>query len=452
MNKRKILLLLTTACFCLSSCSFPFVGDTAPASNTEPQSTVEEQTVPTIIVEHTAESEKSATLSENVPEDSFHGYVLSEEEKNDTHVICKETVSENEVTLLFAGDIALDDNWSNMNALRGRANGIYDSLSAELMTELQSADIFMINNEFPYSDRGTPTAGKQFTFRAKPERVEILNQMGVDIVSLANNHAYDHGPDALMDTFSTLQGANIPYVGAGANLSEAMMPTYFIAGGMKIGFVSATQIERNDPPDTKEATEDSPGVLRTLNPDKFLTVIEEAENNSDFVVVYVHWGSENVYDAEQAQRDLATQYADAGADLIIGGHSHCLQGFEYTNDIPVIYSLGNFWFNSKNLDTGIVKITLRDSAISSYQFLPCLQHDCKTDLLLPGTDGSYERILGVMAGLSYDVSLDENGFISRGAGNGVAAVEPRALKKPNYAASANAIDPALIPPAAEAVQ
>ena len=115
----------------------------------------------------------------------------------------------------------------------------------------------MINNEFPYSSRGIPTEGKQFTFRARPESASILEEMGVDIVSLANNHAYDYGEDAFLDTLDTLAGIGMPYVGAGRNLEEASKPVYFIAGDIKIAIVSATQIERLDNPDTKGATDDS---------------------------------------------------------------------------------------------------------------------------------------------------------------------------------------------------
>ncbi|MDD3413389.1 MAG: CapA family protein [Lachnospiraceae bacterium] len=395
-------------------------------------------TIPTIIIDNNTNSPDDSTISSPDAPLTFQGYELSESEKNDSHVICKKSSVSDEVTLLFGGDICFDDNYSNMNTFRAQKNGISGVLSSELMSELQGADITMLNNEFPYSNRGTPTMGKTFTFRANPERVSILTDMGVDIVSLANNHAYDHGPDALLDTFSTLNGVSIPYVGAGKNLEEAMKPTYFISGGMKIAYVSATQIERLDNPDTKEATSDSPGVLRTLVPDKFLTVIKEAKENSDFVVVYVHWGSENVYEADASQKALASQFEEAGADLIVGDHSHCLQGIEFVNDTPVIYSLGNFWFNSKNLDTGFIKVKVQKSGMKSYQFIPCLQHVCKTDQMLPNTNGEYERILGVMAGLSSDISIDPSGYVTKGAGNGVNAVSPRALTKP-AANSANAV-------------
>ena len=112
----------------------------------------------------------------------------------------------------------------------------------------------MVNNEFPYTTGGAPTAGKKFTFRADPKYASWLFDMGADLVSLANNHAYDYGEVSLTDTLDTLEAIGMPYVGAGRNLDEAVKPVSFIANGRKITFVSATQIERTLPPDTKGAT------------------------------------------------------------------------------------------------------------------------------------------------------------------------------------------------------
>lgn len=303
------------------------------------------------------------------------------------------------VTLAFGGDICFHDDFSNMNAYRSRSNGIFDCISPDLISEMQHSDIMMVNNEFPYSSRGVPTPEKTYTFRSKPENVSILHDMGVDIVSLANNHAYDYGPDALCDSVDILNEAGIPFVGAGKNLDEAKKPAYFITGDRTISYVSATQIERFANPDTKEATATTPGVLRTLDPTAFLEVIKEAEANSDFVVVFVHWGSENTDVVEASQRDLATKYIEAGADLIIGGHTHCLQGVEYINHVPIIYSLGNFWFNSKTLDTCLVKVVLNgDNNIETFQILPCIQENCSTRLAEPEEQA---RILTYMQSISY---------------------------------------------------
>ncbi|MBP5385718.1 MAG: CapA family protein, partial [Lachnospiraceae bacterium] len=338
----------------------------------------------------------------------------------------------------------------------------------EVMDTMRSADIMMANNEFAYSDRGSPTAGKKYTFRADPAHVTKLNEMGVDLVALANNHAYDWGPDALMDTFDILEGADVPYVGAGRNLAEAMQPVYIKVNGRTLAYVAATQIERTPNPDTKEATEDSPGVLRTLDPSKFLTVIEEAEQNADFTIVYVHWGSENTDLVEASQRELAEKYVDAGADLIIGDHSHCLQGIDYVKDVPVFYSLGNFWFNSKTVDTCIVTVTVRTAKetpamavsrdgvenpnfadtlpIESVQFIPCIQKSCHTRLA-EGDDVS--RILSYLQGICDHANVDPEGFITyseenRNTQGGVNTSPSRGSSKP---ADANAADPAIDPAA-----
>ena len=309
----------------------------------------------------------------------------------------EETVSEDiieyePVTIIFAGDMNFDRRYANMNALSGRGGEISEALDEDIRNAMLEADITMINNEFPYSDRGTPTPGKKYTFRADPSTVRYLTDLGVDIVGLANNHAYDHGPDALLDTFDTLSGANIRYVGAGHDIEEAMTPQYFEAGGMTIAFTAATQIERSLPPDTKEATETDPGVLRTLDPEKYLQVIAEADENADFTIVFVHWGTENEHMYEASQKELAVKYVEAGADLIIGAHPHVLQGFEYIENVPVVYSMGNFWFNSKTLDSCMIEAVVNEGELEQLRFIPCIQKGCYTSMLHEG-DSGYDRIL-----------------------------------------------------------
>lgn len=315
------------------------------------------------------------------------------------------------VTMAFVGDVGFAQGYATINKYRSNGSDIHNSISEGVLSTMQSVDIMMANNEFPYSDRGTPTPNKTYTFRADPKDVHIMKDMGVDIVSLANNHAYDYGPDALIDTVDTLNGAQLPFVGAGKNFEEASKPVYFHVNGHVISYVSATQIERYGNPDTKEATADSPGVLRTLDPSKAVEVIKEAAGKSDFTVMYVHWGSESTDLVEQSQRDLARAYVDAGADLIIGDHSHCLQGIDYVDGVPVFYSLGNFWFNSKTLDTCIVRATLDgDCALSSLEFIPCIQRgSCVTD----ASESERARIIEYMRGISNYAEIDDKGFVTR---------------------------------------
>ena len=327
-------------------------------------------------------------------------------EENNIYTV--EPAEPGRVTMTFAGDILFDTNYAIMGTVRGSGD-ISQGIMPEVIERMQAADIMALNNEFAYSNRGTPTADKQFTFRARPETAAYLTDLGVDIVSLANNHAYDYGPTALEDTLDTLRETGIPYVGAGRNIDEARKPVYYIVGDLKIAFVSATQIERLDTPDTKEATETSPGVFRCWNGARLMETIREAAQNSDFVVAYIHWGPENQADLDWAQLKQAPELIAAGANLVIGDHPHCLQPIGVIQGVPVIYSLGNFWFNSKTLDTGMVEVTIDETGIVSYQFIPCLQSGCKTTLL---QGAEKERVLAYMRSISEGVRIDEDGFVS----------------------------------------
>lgn len=349
-----------------------------------------------------------AANAEPEKEQSQDEMLLQEALEQNQEVYLEECESQDTVTLLFAGDILMDDHYAVMSTYHNRGNDINQAFDQGLLEQMRNADIFMINNEFTFTSRGTPTVNKKFTFRANPGNVSMYEEMGVDIVSVANNHIYDYGEISLLDTLDTLEQAEIPYVGAGRNLQEAMTPVYYIANGMKIAFVSATQIERNSVPDTKEATQDSAGVLRCMNPDNLLLVIEEAKKNSDYVILYIHWGTESQEAIDWLQEQQAPIYAQAGVDLIIGDHPHCLQKMDSVEGVPVIYSLGNFWFNSRTQNSCVVKVTLRAGEIESFQFIPCRQSDCRTALL---TGQEKTEVLDYMRTISPNVTIDEEGYV-----------------------------------------
>ena len=337
-----------------------------------------------------------------------------------------------DVTMIFAGDICFYDAFANMSALRSRGGNIESTVDEKLLEEMRNADICMVNNEFAYSDRGTPLAGKTYTFRSNPSNVGLLSDMGVDLVSLANNHVYDYGEDALLDTLDILKSEGIAYVGAGRNLSEASAAYVAEINGRKIAFLSATQVERNATPDTKGATDEAPGAFRCYTEGEFRNLtdaIEKMENEVDLTVVYIHWGTENTDELHWAQTDQAPKLVKAGADLIIGDHPHCLQNIEYIDDVPVIYSLGNFWFNSKTLDTGLFKVVYDMDGNLKCQFIPAKQHDCRTDL---ETGAEKQRILDYMQCISPNVTLDAEGNITNTPYTGPAI---------NYAAVERVPDP-----------
>ena len=320
----------------------------------------------------------------------------------------KEPRTPGQVTLSFAGDISFAEGYANMSFYHESGDDITRCISPDLIARMDHADIMMVNNEFAYSDRGQPLSGKTFTFRAKPELAAELEHLSVDIVSLANNHVYDYGETALLDTLDTLDRYQIPRVGAGIDLDEAKKIVYFQTEDLRIAYVSATQIERSYVY-TKEATEDAPGVLRTYDPTLFLELIQEAEATSDFVVVYVHWGTEGVDRFEADQRQLGYQFIDAGADLVIGDHPHCLQGIEFYKGVPIFYSLGNYWFNSRTLDTGLVEVDVSPEGIRELRFVPCLQKGCRT--VLVNDPAGQQRVFRYLESISVNAVLDEEGRV-----------------------------------------
>lgn len=354
----------------------------------------------------------TACGQENITDTQKEGYEfvaeMATETETETEII---DLHAYDFRLCFAGDISLDESAVTTAQLDSSENGIYDCISPELIQMMQDADIMCLNNEFTYSTNGSPMPSKAYTFRANPERVEVLQEMGVDIVTLANNHVYDYGKQALLDTFTTLENAGIEYFGAGNNLEEAMDAVYYEIDGKTIAFVGASRAEKYKL--TPQATETEPGILRCYDTELFLEAIREADANADFVIAVVHWGTEYSYDLEEVQLFTGKEYLDAGADAIIGGHSHCLQGMEFYNKKPIIYSLGNYWFNSKTLDSMLIQLrfTGDDNGGSvEVSVVPAIQKGAKTQIVTEAEE--QERIYSFLEDISVNVEINENGIVT----------------------------------------
>ena len=320
------------------------------------------------------------------------------------------------ITLGFAGDINLSEGWSTTQHLDKCPNGIADCISPNIIALTNSCSLFMLNNEYTYSTRGTKLAGKAYTFRANPSRVSVIQQLGTDVVLMANNHVYDYGKDAFLDTLTTLDSVGIPYVGAGRNMSEAERPIIFTVNGIKIAYVAATRAEKTIY--TPEAGKDTPGVLRTYDETHYLNVIRNAKKNADYVVASVHWGTEYLNNADSTQQKLAHEYIDAGADAVIGSHTHVLQGIEYYKNKPIMYSLSNFWFNNKTLNTCVFVITLQPQtdgsvALSNVKFVPCIQKNLTTTW--PTDAASQQKIINFEKGISFCVDIAADGSVTPAA-------------------------------------
>lgn len=325
----------------------------------------------------------------------------------------KECQDADRIVLDFTGDFSLAEGVGTTDYYHSVGDDITKCLGADLRQEMLNADIMTINNEFVYSTRGQALAGKAYTFRGDPKTCQNLVLLGVDVAGLANNHVYDFGENAFLDTLDTLKAQNIPYIGAGRNLEEASEPIFFIANGKKIAIVAATQIERSTKY-TKEATEDSPGVLKTLDSAKYVAQIAKAKQNADYVICYVHWGTEHTHQYGSDQVKLAKDFVAAGADAIIGAHPHCLQGADIMDGVPVFYSLGNFYFSQEaempdDYDTAMAQIIIDDSGTLSARLLPC--HFSGGNLELVSDPEKYRQILADVEGYSDQIAFDGDGYL-----------------------------------------
>lgn len=366
------------------------------------------------------EPQKEPITDEQISEDVIEEESVTEPEEefiwdDENKIYTKSTASPDRITISFAGDICFTEGCSVLNHIKKNDNNFASSFDEKLLARMVESDIFMLNNEFPYSTGGSPIPNKDYTFRADPSDAKLLLDVGTDIVSLANNHAFDYGETALNDTFATLRNINMPYVGAGENINEAIKPAYFKMNGRTVAIIAGTQIEGSvNPPHTRAATETLNGVFRCLDTTLIKEVIADAKTKSDFVIVFVHWGTEKTDVVREWQKSAANDFTEAGADLVIGAHSHCLQGIDYVNDAPVFYSLGNYIFNSRTQDTCLVTLTLDTSktdstSIESLQFVPCIQSGGTT---VEASDQDKSRIIKYEQSISYHASIDSEGYVT----------------------------------------
>jgi poly-gamma-glutamate synthesis protein (capsule biosynthesis protein) len=241
--------------------------------------------------------------------------------------------------LLVVGDVML-------------TRGVRDPAAAlaPMSRLLRRADLTVGNLESTLSTRGEPTQGGD-SFGGSPALLAPLLRAGFDAVSLANNHAGDFGVRALLDTVGILADGTVVPFGAGADLSIASRPAILERGGVRFGFVGFNAIG-----ETPMAGASTPGALAVRMPprtgpfvqqdlDRVLRVVRRTGRQADVVVVLPHWGTQYTHVPEPIQRRVGRALVGAGADLVVGGHPHWVQGVDAVRGVPVLHSLGNFVFD-----------------------------------------------------------------------------------------------------------
>lgn len=239
------------------------------------------------------------------------------------------------ITLALAGDTML----GRMVGTRVAIEPFETIIHPALRDVIAGADLAIVNLECCVSDRGERwrQPGKPFFFRAPPRAAELLAWLGVDCVTLANNHALDYGPLALRDTRAHLGTAGILTVGAGVDVESARSWRLLEADGIRVGVLGVT----DHPPDFA-AGPDWAGVayadLRHGVPDWLRRRIEAMAADVDLAVVTPHWGPNMTSKPVPHVRTAARAFVDAGASLVAGHSAHVIHGVHG----PVLYDLGDF--------------------------------------------------------------------------------------------------------------
>jgi len=262
------------------------------------------------------------------------------------------------------GDVSLDPSY--IPAFRTQGYGwAWSGLSGLF----QRDDLTVINLECPATDVVDPES-KQFVFRCDPASLPVARRLGVEVANQANNHAYDQGPDGLLDSLQQIRRAGIAPVGAGADQSRALRAATFDLRGWRVAVVGIDEVLD---PTYMVAGPDRPGTAAGHDFDLALRAVRQAAERADIVVAMIHWGVEldtqpRAYQVEEAHRMI-----DAGADVIFGGHSHRLQPFDTYRGRPIFYSLGNFvWphLSEEGSTTGIAEVRVTPKGRFTARLLP----------------------------------------------------------------------------------
>ncbi len=313
------------------------------------------------------------------------------------------------ITIAFTGDVMLG-RLVNDYVILGDKPSTY--VWGDMLDLLKKADLRIINleNAIASTGREWSKTPKVFFYRADPKAIDVLKAANIDYVTLANNHVLDYEEEAFIETLKHLEKNNIPYAGAGRNLSEASKPAFLTTKGIKIAVIAFTD---NMP--EWEATKTKPGVnyievfidgknfgmsanrsrmrgsqdslanspisehaQKSLIFDRLEKIIKEAKNKSDIVIVSAHWGPNMRQRPTKAFKEFAHAIIDAGADIFHGHSAHIFQGIEIYKGKLIMYDTGDFVddyaFDEelRNDQTFLFLVTLNKERIEKIELVPGL--------------------------------------------------------------------------------
>lgn len=306
--------------------------------------------------------------------------VTKEETKEET----KEP-EEFKIKLSFVGDCmlaCLKDNTTGGSFNEYAKNNPPEYFLSKVKHIFENDDFTTVNLENVLTDQNLSEIEKDITpsfwFKSNPENIKILTSSSVEGVSLANNHTKDYGEEGYKDTIKTVENAKLSY----GTTNDKIL--YYEKEGFKIGVICTT-------------------LWSERGTAKIIRKIKEAEENSDYQIVFYHGGTENLHSPEVWKQNESRKLIDNGADLVIGNHPHVLQPREIYKGKEIIYSLGNFCYGghrSPKNRTIIYQIELKVENMTVKEeksdMIPCYVYTGKVNNYQPAPIEDDEEIKNVL--------------------------------------------------------
>jgi len=271
------------------------------------------------------------------------------------------------VTIAFAGDASFE---GLSGALAANPTGLLSGIAPVL----SGADVTVVNLEAALGTKGAPMP-KAFNFQTPAAALDALKAAGVDAVSMANNHGMDFGVAGLQESLAIEQAKGFPVIGVGQDEEEANAPFVTEVKGQKIAVFAATDVLDDPLRPVWVSGPGKPGLASAEEPhqDALAARVAEAAKQYDTVAVFLHYGTEKQTCPNARQQELVRLLTGAGADIVVGGHAHRVQGAGFLGDKAVAYGLGNFVFrvnSPASAESGVLFVTATGHQVDKVEWKP----------------------------------------------------------------------------------
>lgn len=258
----------------------------------------------------------------------------------------------------------------------------------------KQAELAVANHEQPVTEQARfHSSGTRFS--GQPELTRIFTRAGIDFLSLANNHIGDFGEDGIRDTRRILREHGIAFGGAGQDLDQARKVEFLKAGGTQVAIIPCLDFVRIYWADKARAGA-TPCVDQYIKKD----IRKARRAGAEVIIVFPHWGVEYSRQPLESMRKHAARWVDAGADLVIGAHSHVAGSLEDIDGVPVLYSLGNLIFDqhwsTNTMESALLEATFHGDRVVELRLRPYIIHDMSQPNFLDPASGEGRRLLREM--------------------------------------------------------